>query len=50
MYKKRLKFLPVHEPDLDINDSKSVLKTLKSGEIYGSFTPTINLFEKELSC
>jgi len=47
MYKKRLKFLPVHEPDLDINDSKSVLKTLKNGEISGSFTPTINLFEKE---
>ena len=49
MYKKKLKFLPVHEPDLDIKDSESVLKTLKRGEISGSFTPTITLFEKKFA-
>jgi len=49
MFKKKLKFLPVHEPDLDQKDYDSVLKTLKNSEISGSFTPTVNLFEKNFA-
>ena len=47
MYKKKLKFLPVHEPDLDIKDSESVLKTLKRGEISGSATRQLYLPTRE---
>ena len=49
MSKNESKFIPVHEPDLDNLDYKSVLSTLKKGEISGSFTNTINLFEKKFA-
>ena len=39
--------IPVHEPDLNYEDYKSVLRTIKIGEISGSFTSTITKFEKE---
>ena len=38
MSKNESKFIPVHEPDLDNLDYKSVLSTLKKGEISGNFT------------
>ena len=40
MYKNK-NFIPVHEPDIDHTDYKSLLNTIKSGEISGSFTNTI---------
>ena len=43
------KFILVHEPDLDNLDYKSVLNKLKEKEISGSFTSTINLFEKKFA-
>ena len=49
MSKNKSGFIPVHEPDLDNLDYKSVLSTLKKGEISGSFTNTINLFEKKFA-
>jgi len=49
MYKNNLKFIPVHEPDLDQMDFNSVIKTLKNGEISGNFTPTVKLFEKKFA-
>ena len=37
MFKKINKFIPVHEPDLNYKDYKSVMDTIKKGEISGQF-------------
>ena len=50
MYKNSSTFIPVHEPDLNYKDLKSVYKTIKKGEISGSFTSTIKEFEKNDRC
>ena len=47
--KKKTKYIPVHEPDLDHLDYNSVLKTLKKNEISGNSTDVINLFEKKFA-
>tara|TARA_B100001750_G_C15487058_1_gene588933 strand:- start:111 stop:1241 length:1131 start_codon:yes stop_codon:yes gene_type:complete len=49
MYKNSSTFIPVHEPDLNYKDLKSVYKTIKKGEISGSFTSTIKEFEKRFA-
>jgi len=49
MFKKTDTFIPVHEPDLNHKDFKSVLDTIKKGEISGSFTNTIKEFEKKFA-
>ena len=49
MFKKINKFIPVHEPDLNYKDYKSVMDTIKKGEISGSFTNTIKEFEKRFA-
>jgi len=48
MYKNK-NFIPVHEPDIDHTDYKSLLNTIKSGEISGSFTNTIKKFENNFA-
>ena len=48
MYKNN-NFIPVHEPDLNYKDYKSLLHTIKSGDISGSFTNTIKKFEKNFA-
>ena len=49
MSKTSNSFIPVHEPDISNADYQSVLKTLKKGEISGSFTNTILEFEKNFA-
>lgn len=49
MSKLKNTFIPVHEPDLDKSDFDSVIKTLKKGEISGSFTNTIKKFENNFA-
>ncbi len=49
MFKKTNNFIPVHEPDLNYKDFKSVSNTIKKGEISGSFTNTIKEFETKFA-